>query len=258
MQMSLLRRAMGLSFDNQKSNQYKYCTSFEQRTVQYYRLYNTRQTFQFDWGEHSTPAGSSSSTERCTWTSCTSSAISLAVAGHCSPIRNTPYSLQDFKIYIQYEESDVCFSPLTSEEFLDGRKHAWRDRRRQGRRQIRMSTTSGALSSLRAWQQPAMQQQGSPGASSVFYTTTHALASKTHTKRILHRQKTSSPAHETPVVGKLVRHAGSYTISYYTLVCYQGRHIESKRAVMATGNLPVREPRSHEEKKYVPVHFTSN
>lgn len=86
-----------------------------------------------------------------------------------------------------------------------------------------MSTTSGALSSLRAWQQPAMQQQGSPGASSVFYTTTHALASKTHTKRILHRQKTSSPAHETPVVGKLVRHAGSYTISYYTLVCYQGK-----------------------------------
>lgn len=88
---------MGLSFDKQKSNQYKYCTSFEQRTVQYYRLYNTRQTFQFDWGEHSTPAGSSSSTERCTWTSCTSSAISLAVAGHCSPIRNTPYS---YKIYI--------------------------------------------------------------------------------------------------------------------------------------------------------------
>lgn len=48
MQMSLLRRDMGLSFDKQKSNQYKYCTSFEQRTVQYYRLYNTRQTFQFD------------------------------------------------------------------------------------------------------------------------------------------------------------------------------------------------------------------
>lgn len=104
---------MGLSFDKQKSNQYKYCTSFEQRTVQYYRLYNTRQTFQFDWGEHSTPAGSSSSTERCTWTSCTSSAISLAVAGHCSPIRNTPYSYKIFiyiYIYILYEESDVYVS----------------------------------------------------------------------------------------------------------------------------------------------------
>lgn len=125
--------------------------------------------------------------------------------------------------------------PLTSEEFLDGRKHAWRDRHRQGRRQIRMSTTSGALSSLRAWQQPAMQQQGSPGASSVFYTTTHALASKTHTKRILHRQKTSSPAHETRVVGKLVRHSpGSYTISY-TLVCYQGKAYRQQRSSDGNG-----------------------